>query len=1548
MKLTNNNFKRLMILTIGAILCLSSVIAVTGSLNEDTNTTYPELLPVIQKTFRENDGSNNDGIFSMEISDAGTWLIGEQFTSGGFPWTPGDTLETKNTQGPSGRGLLYAYEVTGDSALLTASVDCGDYMVDLMFQGLGPNPSVYTDSDPRFGSYDALFLEELSQITWDSKYADFAQTWFWDKLSTGTYGETNDMDARDFGDYIVDARKSSYDIAPWDIAGTAVGAAVAGETSIAADLMDSILYGLNEITTTSGNYFDTIGLAGAIWASAVTDIDLDPTAGEYISADSTVDLANALVTMTTDASPKGILWDSEADSSDYTNGDTQTTAFALAALATFDYNIYLSEICEGMTFIQSLQQGDGQYLEYPTASPTASGSIEVHAEAIFALNTAGRVKNLDTDEVFCSIQAAIDDSDTLDSHTIQVSAGTYQENAASWCDINLDKDLILIGAGSGSTIVELTQGKSEGLQILIGTGTPNDITIEGMTFTNQTGSTNAPLRAVRVFCALNSLTLRDVVVEYAQVNNVELNGDINTLTIEGCNFHHAGSNGLMCPADIGSGSITDSYFDYNGRLDVWASGMHLFGQISDLDIIRCSMSYNKDAGFNGRQLNNIYFEDVTASNNTHASGGGGICISEKVGSSTDITLVDITAEYNGRDGILIWTWYDYCSISDVTITGGLFTNNGWGGIRVTNWPASGSIGGTIDDIEITQADVMNNPNAGISFDLDYVSSSAVGSLVNYNNIVGNTNWGVFNSGTGVLDATCNWWGHSSGPTHTSNPNGCFGGDSVSDNVDYSPWLDALYPGGNCIGGVCQMLTYVDDDYDCLTTGWNIDHFATIQDGVDHVCDGGTVTVYDGTYDPFIVEGRNDITIQAGSNPIITGNQIVWDMSYPAQVNNIIFVNNSVNIYITGFDIIGTNPGGRDFTVFYQSSSGTVEDCLINPDNVGNMAALAVRAITSSDLTIDMCNLMNYGRIGIYVKDDTILNVYNCDLHGTTYDLNMGDFVNYGIEVEGINTACTSEIKYNSIYNHDFDEIYGDPSWSSAGIIVDTWRYYGPTYNCQESTVTIECNEITNNYIGVEIVPNSNIHVNYNEIMDNKYQGALSSPYYDGSQYLYETLDAECNWWGSHNGPSTNYPNNVSDYVDYDPWLYVLADAGGPYSLTGSTTVDFDSSASSVGSCGTITYDWDFGDGTYGTGENPTHTYPLFSERTYTAILTITLETTCGKIYTDSDSITVGIDADPPLVQLNFPRGGEIVSGTITIDYYAIDDDYPGEENNDLPIYIYYTTGGATLRPVTDDLPLRNDGYLTWNTNNYGDGEYKIVVEAVDKAGNVVQDSGNENTFTIDNGNAGARISDVQVNNIETGSKKYVKNGDELEITAGITGREAQDLTRDDITADLSGFNLGSKIYPDSYDGFTATWNIRNIVCTPLDGTINIVVKITGDENVYSKSIISDNTAPVLNIDQPRNGLYIRNLRILPIPSDRTIILGATDVIVSPDDVSVDRVEFYVEDKLFKKDYDDQFDWNMNIRTWGEHTLKIVVYDSAGNSATETMDVTIFNYFGMDW
>ena len=61
-----------------------------------------------------------------------------------------------------------------------------------------------------------------------------------------------------------------------------------------------------------------------------------------------------------------------------------------------------------------------------------------------------------------------------------------------------------------------------------------------------------------------------------------------------------------------------------------------------------------------------------------------------------------------------------------------------------------------------------------------------GGDINYNNIFWN-GWGMCRMDPGQLNAEYNWWGDSTGPYHPdSNPGGL--GDTVSDYVDFDPWL----------------------------------------------------------------------------------------------------------------------------------------------------------------------------------------------------------------------------------------------------------------------------------------------------------------------------------------------------------------------------------------------------------------------------------------------------------------------------------------------------------------------------------------------------------------------------------------------------------------------------------------------------------------------------------------------------------------------------------------------------------------------------------------
>jgi hypothetical protein len=87
-----------------------------------------------------------------------------------------------------------------------------------------------------------------------------------------------------------------------------------------------------------------------------------------------------------------------------------------------------------------------------------------------------------------------------------------------------------------------------------------------------------------------------------------------------------------------------------------------------------------------------------------------------------------------------------------------------------------------------------------------VGGPSSGVVINENNIgvVGSANFvldGLLvdpGSHVGTVNATCNWWGSSTGPINVNNPGGT--GEEVVGDADFTPWLLAPAPGGGCAGG----------------------------------------------------------------------------------------------------------------------------------------------------------------------------------------------------------------------------------------------------------------------------------------------------------------------------------------------------------------------------------------------------------------------------------------------------------------------------------------------------------------------------------------------------------------------------------------------------------------------------------------------------------------------------------------------------------------------------------------------------------------------------
>ena len=112
------------------------------------------------------------------------------------------------------------------------------------------------------------------------------------------------------------------------------------------------------------------------------------------------------------------------------------------------------------------------------------------------------VLNLDTGKGFQMIHQAIDAPDTLDGHTISVDKGTYYEN------LNIFKELTLIGSGRGSTIID---GNNSDDVVLI---TVNNVSISNFTI-RDSGSSHA---GININSANNQFYMNEITDNYVGIN----------------------------------------------------------------------------------------------------------------------------------------------------------------------------------------------------------------------------------------------------------------------------------------------------------------------------------------------------------------------------------------------------------------------------------------------------------------------------------------------------------------------------------------------------------------------------------------------------------------------------------------------------------------------------------------------------------------------------------------------------------------------------------------------------------------------------------------------------------------------------------------------------------------------------------------------------------------------------------------------------------------------------------------------------------------------
>ncbi len=283
-------------------------------------------------------------------------------------------------------------------------------------------------------------------------------------------------------------------------------------------------------------------------------------------------------------------------------------------------------------------------------------------------------------------------------------------------------------------------------------------------------------------------------------------------------------------------------------------------------------------------------------------------------------------------------------------------------------------------------------------------------------------------------------------------------------------------------------------------------------------------------------------------------------------------------------------------------------------------------------------------------------------------------------------------------------------------------------------------------------------------------------------------------------------------------------------------------------------------------------------------------------------MTISTGNIPPTVEITYPNEGAIVYGTITINGTA--HDFDGDN----------TLSWVNIKIDNDVWQFATDivsWSYSWDTTEIDDGQHIIFARSCDGELYSLLDSVN---VTVDN------------------------DGNELLADAdgpysGFVDEAIQFI------GSASGGTSPYNWHWDFGDGNTSTLQSPTHIYAQTGAYLAVLTVTDSQENTADDAATvtiteeqQDTTPPVIEVTKPKKALYLNNNRIMPFFT--TIVIGDIDinVDVSDNDSGVNRVEFYIGSELKSTDSSSPYNWTWNENTFGRFTVKVKVYDNAGNNA----------------
>jgi len=516
-----------------------------------------------------------------------------------------------------------------------------------------------------------------------------------------------------------------------------------------------------------------------------------------------------------------------------------------------------------------------------------------------------------------------------------------------------------------------------------------------------------------------------------------------------------------------------------------------------------------------------------------------------------------------------------------------------------------------------------------------------------------------------------------------------------------------------------------------------------------------------------------------------------------QKNGTVFSGDGLTIDLDGVTCTGQGP--TDVTCqngiqISDGTGGTLDSCLVQDitytgEYWGARGILLYDAsvVDMTDVTVERCQtgVDFYYTDGSFVSGE-IVQPYGDAMYMDAYPPTLrSDGRVPASPVDGVEVLGGRETQTITVSDSRF---IGGGALDSWG--VSSWVEGGDVASC-----TMTGCEVTNWDLGVvayEDGGTSTLTANECVIFDN-----LSYGYYTNAVGDRAVQNAEYNWWGDATGPyhptlnSGGLGNEVSDNVDFDPWLLgnIYCDPDPEYLTVAGPTK-------------TVAVKY------LGGGGGAVFGYNISIKWDSSVVSTTIGDVVEGNLLSDLGGTFF------------FPANG---TGDEIIVDCALLGSITGATEPGTLFTIDFTGQAVGTSPVDITILNVRDQY-----NNPLSGFSPI-----------------DGTLIIDV--VAPVITDVEIfNTTLTHTNDYIKDTDVATVTATVMDDDPA-FGIPNIVADLTDLGGGAAVNPVSYLGNVATWNIASVTCTPQDGIAWVYVDATdgigNPAGQGSDDIIADNTAP---------------------------------------------------------------------------------------------------------